>query len=351
MSLIPRPLRFALLAMVAALLFAACGSDEPSSSSGSEGAATSGAEGGGEGGTVGFSIPQGADPSLQLLADGMKAEAGKADLEVKVSDANLDMNKQIADLDAFVQQKVKAIVVWPLDSNGVQPALDRAREAKIPVVAIYALAGGPYYTDLIIDGKGIGSSAAKHMADTLGKGAKVAAIFGPPQVDQFREIAEGFKAGASESGLDVVESQVDAKLSPEGSATLTQDFKQRYGAGLKGLFSTLESGALASSAVTGGDFTPEITTYGGTDQAIEGLTSKKFSAVVYQTPVLIGRIAGWAASQAVAGEKIPEKLWLKPPVLTPESAASFPDTKAQLTAEYSFEPEQQGDQWVMPWIK
>jgi ribose transport system substrate-binding protein len=278
----------------------------------------------------------------------MKSEAAKSDLEVKVTDANLDVNKQIADLDTFVQQKVKAIVVWPLDSKAVQPALDRARKANIPIVAIYALAGGPYYTDLILDGKGIGSSAAQFMAQTLGKGAKVAAIFGPPQVDQFREIAEGFKAGATASGLDLVESQVDGKLSPESSATLTQDFKQRYGSSLKGLFSTLESGAQASSAVTGGDFTPQITTYGSTDNALKALVDGKFAGIVYQNTVLMGRIAGWAASQAVAGETIPKELWIKPSVLTPDQAKGFPSTAEQLTKSYAFKPEQQGDQWVMP---
>src|SRR6185312_2434420 len=139
-------------------------------------------------------------------------------MSVKTVDANLDVNKQLSDIDTFVTQKVKAIVVWPLSSEAVQPALARAQAANIPIIAIYALTEGPYYTDLIIDGKGVGQDAAKYMAQSLGANAKVAAIFGPPQVDQFREIAEGFKAGAQASGLDLVDSKIDAKIAPEGAA-------------------------------------------------------------------------------------------------------------------------------------
>jgi ABC-type sugar transport system substrate-binding protein len=345
---IPRPLRVAVLAALSAMLLAACGdsgSSDKASTSSSKAAA------GGSGGTIGFSIPQGSDPSLQLLDAGVKSEAAKAGLKLQTTDANLDLNKQISDVDTFVQQKVKAIVVWPLDSNGIQPALARAKAANIPVIAIYTLAGGPYYTNLIPDGEGVGRSGAEYLARKLGAGAKVAAILGPPQIDQFRQIGEGFKAGAKAAGLNLVDSQVDPKLSPEGSATLTQGFKQRYGASLKGLFNTLESGAMASVSATGGTFKPMIVTYGGADAGLNGVREGRLSAVVYQNSVLMGRMAGWAAGQAVAGKTIPTTLNLEPPVIDEATIASFPDTAAQLTKPYDFKPVERDGKWYMTLFK
>jgi len=354
---IPRFIWIAVLTSLVAVLLAACGSSDDSGSTSASTTGTAAASsgggggGGGEGGTVGFSIPQGADPSLQLLDGGIKAEAKKAGLDVKTVDAALDPNKQLADLDTFIQQKVKAIIVWPLDSNAIQPAVQRAKDANIPAIAIYALAGGPYYTDIIIDGKGVGADGAASMAQALGKGAKVAAIFGPPQVDQFREIGEGFKAGASDNGLDLVESQVDGKISPETAATLTQDFKQRYGKDLKGLWTSTETEALGASSVLGGDFNPQITTYGSTDEALKGLKDGKFSAVVFQNSVLIGRIAGWAAGQAVAGETVPDKLYVQPPVIDQKAAETFPSTAEQLTKEYDFTPQERDGKSYMELFK
>ena len=97
---------------------------------------------------------------------------------MKTTDANLNVDKQLSDIDTFITQKVKAIVVWPLSSEAVQPALARAQAANIPIIAIYALTEGPYFTDLIIDGKGVGEDAAKYLADAVRANGKVAAIFG-----------------------------------------------------------------------------------------------------------------------------------------------------------------------------
>jgi ABC-type sugar transport system substrate-binding protein len=348
-----RLMRLAILVVLSALLLSACGGDDDEGGASGSSTSTSASGGGAteSKGTIGFSIPQGADPSLRLLDGGIKAEAAKHGLELKTTDANLDVNKQLSDIDTFITQKVKAIVVWPLSSEAVQPALARAQAANIPIIAIYALTEGPYYTDLIIDGKGVGESAAKYLASSLGADAKVAAIFGPPQVDQFREVAEGFKAGAKSSGLDLVDSQIDGKIAPEGSADLTQNFKSKYGSDLDGLFVSYESGALAASAVTGDGFKPKLVTYGGTDQSLTGLTSGQLTASVYQNVVLLGRIAGWAAAQAVAGEKIPEKLYVNPPVLDAESVKGYPDTATQLTKEYDFKPVQEGGRWTMPLFK
>ena len=77
--------RFAILAIVAAfaLALSACGSDDDDSGSADAGSSaatsTEAAPEAGSKGTVGFSIPQGADPSLRLLDGGLKAEAAKQD--------------------------------------------------------------------------------------------------------------------------------------------------------------------------------------------------------------------------------------------------------------------------------
>jgi ribose transport system substrate-binding protein len=346
-----RPLLLALLAGVVVLALAACGGgdDGDSGATGTaSGTSTAAAKADG-GGTIGFSIPQGTDPGLQLIDAGMKAEASKLGMDVKTVDANLDVNKQLADLDSLVQQKVDSIVVWPLDSNAVQPALERAKDANIPVVAIYALADGPYYTDLMIDGKSVGAKGAQQLAETLGKGAKVAAIFGPPQVDQFREITEGFNDAAKAAGLDVVDTQVDSKISSQSSASLASDFKQKYGADLKGIFTSTESQARGVLSTKGGDFNPDIVTYANVQDTLDLIRDGKLGAGVYQNAVLVGRTGAWASSKAVAGEEIPPKIYFEHPVLTKENVGSFPSVEEQLTKEYDFTPtDQDGKPYLLP---
>lgn len=353
-----RAVGFISLAIVVALLVAACGggsedtgesqtntSASESSSSGEGGAASTGAT---SGATIGFSIPQGTDPALQLLDEGMSKEAEKLGMKVQTTDANLDVNKQISDLETFIQQKVNAIVVWPLDGHAVIPVLERASAANIPIITIYDLAPGPYTSDIIIDGKGVGRSGAEFFAKELGKGAKVAAVFGPPQVDQFRQIAEGFKEGAEETGIDLVESQVDMQISSQTTSPLVQNFEVRYGSELEGVFTSTDTMANGAFSVLGGSFKPMIVTYGSLPETLEMVSSGQYGAVVLQESTLLGRIAAWAAAQALEGNKIPKRLYTEPPVIGKEAAAKFPSTEEQLTMPYKFEPVQKEGRYVMP---
>jgi len=122
-----RRLIAAVTVLMTTLALAACGSSSNSSSSssaasGGGGSNSTSSSSGGGGGTIGFSIPQGSNPALQALDAGLTAEAQKEGYKVQTTDSNLDPNKQISDLQAFIQQHVKALVVWPLDDHAVQPA-------------------------------------------------------------------------------------------------------------------------------------------------------------------------------------------------------------------------------------
>lgn len=353
-----RRLIAAVTVLMTTLALAACGSSSSSSSSASAASGSSGSGGGGSssssggggggGGTIGFSIPQGSNPALQALDAGLTAEAQKEGYKVQTTDANLDPNKQISDLQAFIQQHVKALVVWPLDDHAVQPAYAQAAAAHIPIITIYTLVNGPYYTDLLLDGTGVGNNAAHWFAQNIGPHANVAAILGPPQVDQFPQIAQGWQSGVKQTGINQLSSQVDPKLAPTDAVNIVSDFKTRYGSKLQGLFVTLESQAIALSAVVNSSFKPKITTYGGTDACLDALKSGLVSVCYYQNPTLMGRIAGWAAGQAIAGKTIPKQLHLTMPTITQQNVGSYPKAKAQLTLPYTFKPVQQNGEWVMP---
>jgi ABC-type sugar transport system substrate-binding protein len=242
-------------------------------------------------------------------------------------------------------------VVWPLDDHAVQPAYAQAAAAHIPIITIYTLVNGPYYTDLLLDGQGVGNNAAHWFAQNIGPHANVAAILGPPQVDQFLQIAQGWQSGVKQTGINQLASQVDPKLAPDDAVNITSDYKTRYGSKLQGLFVTLESQAVALSAVVSGSFKPKITTYGGTDACLDALKNGLVSVCYYQNPTLMGRIAGWAAGQAIAGKTIPKQLHLTMPTITQQNVGSFPDAKQQLTLPYTFKPVMQNGEWTMPGFK
>ena len=58
------------------------------------------------------------------------------------TDAQGDTAKQVADVEDLVARRVSAIFLAPRDFEGLAPALDTAREAKIPVFLIDRQAAG-----------------------------------------------------------------------------------------------------------------------------------------------------------------------------------------------------------------
>ena len=51
-------------------------------------------------------------------------------------DAAIGVDKQVRDIQQLVAQKVNAIVVFPIDPGAVEPAVEQARKAGIPALAV-----------------------------------------------------------------------------------------------------------------------------------------------------------------------------------------------------------------------
>jgi len=71
----------------------------------------------------------------QDLEAGLRAEAEKKGYRVIITSGDFDLAKQQAQVENFVVQHVDAIIVCPVNSQGIGPAIGRATAAHIPVVS------------------------------------------------------------------------------------------------------------------------------------------------------------------------------------------------------------------------
>ena len=86
--------------------------------------------------TIGFTNPLGSNDQLAVLQRAIEARAECLGGTVVSLDSNLDVDKQISDIDQLVSQNVDGIVVFPLDAQAVIPAVERARDAGIKTVGV-----------------------------------------------------------------------------------------------------------------------------------------------------------------------------------------------------------------------
>jgi len=153
--------------------------------------------------------------------------AAKADPSVKISfaDANGDISKQI---DNFIAQKVGAIIVVPVDYQGIVPGVEKANKAGIPVIALGIESAGGKYTFVGSKNLDAGRMQGEYMAKVLPKNAKIVYLQGQPGLYHSKERLEGFtKALASRSDVKIL-ANLPANYDRAEGMKVTEDWVQRF---------------------------------------------------------------------------------------------------------------------------
>ncbi len=112
------------------------------------------------------------------------------------TNANDDQAKQVSDIESMISQGAKALIVAPLNSTGLQPALDQAAARNIPVVTIDRVTAGTPCKDFITN---IGSNfyvqgqrSARALAKATGGKARILEVQGAYGNDVETERTKGF---------------------------------------------------------------------------------------------------------------------------------------------------------------
>jgi inositol transport system substrate-binding protein len=124
--------RLASVLVAAVVLVGAC-TGGGASNAPTQGAATTGTA---KALTIGVTFPI-LDQFLQTVADGMQAEAtklGSVTLNIVAAEEKTDV--QLGQVETFIQNKVDAIIVIPVDTDAAQPMTDKAKAAGIPLVYV-----------------------------------------------------------------------------------------------------------------------------------------------------------------------------------------------------------------------
>jgi inositol transport system substrate-binding protein len=89
---------------------------------------------GGSGTTIGLLVKNRSDTVPRIVAETIVARAQAQGITVIVSDAEMDVSKQLQQAEDMITQKVKGIILIAVDTDGSAPIVDMAIAAKIPIV-------------------------------------------------------------------------------------------------------------------------------------------------------------------------------------------------------------------------
>lgn len=295
-----RILSLALAAMMA-LSLAACGL----SVEGGSGSSSGGGSGAGGNGSVGLSISTLNNPFFVTLSEGAKAKASEAGVELIVVDAGDDTAKQTNDIDDLISKKISVLIVNPVDSDAVAPAVKDAIAAGIKVVSVDRVVNGVDVDCAIASDNVLGAQkATEYLLELVGEGAKVAELEGVPGASATIDRGAGFHNVADEH-LDVVSKQT-ANFNRSEGMTVMENMLQAN-PDITGVFAHNDEMALgAIEAISGKDIV--VIGFDATDDALTAVEAGKMAATVAQKPDLMGATAVETAMKLIAGESVEKNI-------------------------------------------
>lgn len=185
MSSTPRRALAALACVAATAGLAACGSDDDNNSAGTTAAAKS--DGGAKGGTIALLLPETKTtryeahdrPNFEA-----KVQALCPECKIDYSNANQDPVRQQQQAEAAITKGAKVLVIDAVDAKAAVPIVNRAKAAKIPVVAYDRLiTGAPIDYYVSFDNVKVGNLQAQTLVDEIGDagaGKSVVMLNGSP---------------------------------------------------------------------------------------------------------------------------------------------------------------------------
>ena len=120
---------------------------------------------------------------------------------VEIRSASDSNERQIADIQYFIDNKFDVIIAAPNEADALTPVIRKAYESGIPVVVFDRNINGDTYTAFQgADNRAIGREAAQYAAKMLPNGGKVIELCGLPGSTPALERRKGFDEGIAEAG-------------------------------------------------------------------------------------------------------------------------------------------------------
>ncbi|WP_321818493.1 MULTISPECIES: sugar ABC transporter substrate-binding protein [unclassified Paraburkholderia] len=222
------------------------------------------------------------------------------DLSVIYTDANGDVSRQLDQIDNFIAQKVNAIVIVPVDYQGIVPGVERANKAGIPVIALGIQSAGGKYTFVGSKNFDAGRLQGEFMTAKLPKNAQVLYLQGTPGLYHSKERLAGFTQTLAKRSDVKILSNLPADYDRAEGMKVTEDWVERYPKfdAVVAANDQMALGALEALKTAGRLKGVMISGVDGTGDALHAIQAGDMSQTIFQN----------AKGQAVAAYQVVETL-------------------------------------------
>ncbi|MBT2720840.1 ABC transporter substrate-binding protein [Bacillus sp. ISL-46] len=156
--------------------------------------------------TIGLTVGTLANPFFVAMSKGVEEAGKELSAEVFVESAEYDLAKQTSQIENFITKKVDVILLNAVDTKGIAAAVQQAKDAGIPVIAVDTNAEGGVDATVTSDNYQAGKLAGEYVIEQLGGKGNIAIIDGPP-VSAVTDRIKGFEEAIKDSKIKIVAKQ------------------------------------------------------------------------------------------------------------------------------------------------
>jgi ribose transport system substrate-binding protein len=258
---------------------------------------------------IGLAVSTLNNPFFVDLRDGALEAANEAGLTITVADAQNDPNRQLSQIENFIQQGVSIILVNPCDSAAIVPAIKAANKANIPVITVDRGAdGGEVVCHIASDNVEGGRMAGEYLAKLVDYKGKLVELEGIPGTSAARDRGAGFNEVIKKYPDIKIVARQEAGFDRAKGMTVMENILQAQPE-IDGIFchnDEMALGALRAVEAAGRLSAIKIVGFDATDDAVKSVKDGKLVATVAQKPRVMGSMAVETAKQVLDGVKVDE---------------------------------------------
>ena len=258
---------------------------------------------------IGLAVSTLNNPFFVDLRDGALEAANEAGLTITVADAQNDPNRQLSQIENFIQQGVSIILVNPCDSAAIVPAIKAANKANIPVITVDRGAdGGEVVCHIASDNVEGGRMAGEFLAKLVDYKGKLVELEGIPGTSAARDRGAGFNEVIKKYPDIKIVARQEAGFDRAKGMTVMENILQAQPE-IDGIFchnDEMALGALRAVEAAGRLSAIKIVGFDATDDAVKSVKDGKLVATVAQKPRVMGSMAVDTAKQVLDGVKVDE---------------------------------------------
>lgn len=289
---------------------------------------------------IGASLLTMQDDFYITLNNGLMETAAKStDFKIKILSRNADLklNKQISDIEDFLQQGIDVLIVSPVSPTAIGPTIDEVTRQGIPVITVDIKSEkGDVKTHIMSDDVEAGRICAQFIADQLNGKGEIGIITHPVLTSGINRVKGIREVMRDYPGITIL-SELNAESRREKAMALMEDLlishpEVDY---VIGINDVMTLGAMASiEGANRIDDVKAVMICGGQKEAFERFEANdpclRGAALVF--PYSIGKTAIESAEKLLKGEDVPSEILIPVKLLTHENVK-------ELSLEWGRRPE------------